>query len=331
MALYRKTAPETWSGRTDGEESDLLRWHQIIKICDPESLPPLSNGMQGIAIMGFCSDEGVRRNHGRTGAANAPEIIRKSCSNFPMVADHIVMADAGDIICSDGQLESAQKLMAEKLKLIKDAGYLPIVLGGGHETALCGYLSLGQLPKKSELGIINFDAHFDLRSLDPEVGPTSGTWVWQIVDDCRKNKVPLHYLVVGVQQYSNTKRLFEYADELGAPYFLAEEFTNDQLHHMLNAINGILANSNNLLLSLDMDVFASPFAPGVSAPSFNGIAPNAMFKRLLRHIVLSGKVSTVDISEVNPIYDVDNRTARLASAFVFDIVQAADINAEYPG
>jgi formiminoglutamase len=80
-----------------------------------------------------------------------------------------------------------------------------------------------------------------------------------------------------------------------------------------------------------MDVFASPFAPGVSAPSFNGIAPNAMFKRLLRHIVLSGKVNTVDISEVNPIYDVDNRTARLASAFVFDIVQAADINAEYPG
>jgi formiminoglutamase len=80
-----------------------------------------------------------------------------------------------------------------------------------------------------------------------------------------------------------------------------------------------------------MDVFASPFAPGVSAPAFNGIAPNAMFKRLLRHIILSGKVSTVDISEVNPMFDVDNRTARLASAFVFDIVQAADINAEYPG
>lgn len=113
--------------------------------------------------------------------------------------------------------------------------------------------------------------------------------------------------------------------------FLAEEFTNDQLHKMLNTINGIMANSNTLLLSIDMDVFGAAFAPGVSAASFNGLAPNAMFKRLLRHIVLSGKVGCVDISEVNPNYDLDNRTARLAAAFIFDIVQAADINAEYPG
>jgi formiminoglutamase len=56
-----------------------------------------------------------------------------------------------------------------------------------------------------------------------------------------------------------------------------------------------------------------------------------MFKRLLRHIVLSGKVSSVDICEVNPQFDVDYRTSRLAAAFVFDIVQASDINAEYPG
>jgi formiminoglutamase len=331
MAFYRETTPDIWSGRIDGEDGDLLRWHQIIKLCSPENLPPFSNGMQGIAIMGFCSDEGVRRNNGRTGAALAPEAIRKSCSNFPLVADHIIMADAGDVVCTDGNLEAAQMLMAEKLQVVQKAGYLPIVLGGGHETAYCGYLSLGQFPKKAEMGVINFDAHFDLRAIDPTVGNTSGTWVWQIAEDCRLKNIPFHYMVVGVQQYANTKRLFEYARELGVPYLLAEEFTNDQLHRMLNSINGILANSNKILLSLDMDVFSSPFAPGVSASSFNGIAPNAMFKRLLRHIVLSGKVSTVDISEVNPTYDVDNRTSRLAAAFVFDIVQAADINAEYPG
>jgi formiminoglutamase len=221
--------------------------------------------------------------------------------------------------------------MAEKIRYIQQAGYLPIILGGGHETAYCGYLAQGQLPKKSELGIINFDAHFDLRTCDAGVGATSGSWALQISEDCLKKNIPLHYLVLGVQQYSNTRRLFELAVELGFPYFLAEDFTNDQLHKMLNTINGILANSNHLLLSIDMDVFGSAFAPGVSASSFNGIAPNAMFKRLLRHIVLSGKVSAVDISEVNPQYDVDNRTSRLAAAFIFDIVQAADINAEYPG
>lgn len=331
MASYRKTNPETWVGRIDGTDADLLRWHQVVELCEPGSLPKLKKGLQGIALIGFCSDEGVRRNQGRIGAAEGPHAIRRACCNFPLVADHIIMADAGDVICDDGDLEAAQLLMAEKIKAISSAGYLPIILGGGHETAFCGFQALGTLPKKAEIGVINFDAHFDLRAIDHETGHTSGTWAWQIAEACRLNGNPFHYLVLGVQQYSNTRRLFELAAELGAPYFKAEEFTNDQLHKMLNHINGIMANSDRLLLSIDMDVFGAPFAPGVSASSFNGISPNAMFKRLLRHIVLSGKVCSVDISEVNPLFDVDSRTSRLAAAFVFDIVQAADINAEYPG
>jgi len=331
MAFYRKTNADTWTGRIDGVDADLLRWHQVIEICEPENLPKLQKGIQGIAIIGFCSDEGVRRNLGRTGAAAGPKAIRKACCNFPLVADHIIMADAGDVFCEEGDLEAAQELMAEKIRSIGKAGYLPIILGGGHETAFCGYKALGTLPKKAEIGIINFDAHFDLRTVDPKIGATSGTWAWQVAEDCRLNGNPFHYLVLGVQQYSNTRRLFELASEMGAPFFKAEEFTNDQLHNMLNNINGILSNSDRLLLTLDMDVFGSSFAPGVSASAFNGISPNAMFKRLLRHIVLSGKVCSVDICEVNPSYDLDNRTAKLAAAFVFDIVQAADINAEYPG
>ncbi len=331
MAFYRKTDAETWTGRIDGTDADLLRWHQVIEICEPEALPKLKKGMQGIAIIGFCCDEGVRRNNGRTGAAEGPGAIRKACCNFPLIADHIIMADAGDVCCTEGDLEAAQDLLAEKIRLISKAGYFPVVVGGGHETALCGYKALGNLPKKTEVGVINFDAHFDLRAVEPSVGATSGTWAWQIAEDCRQKGNPFHYLVLGVQQYSNTRRLFELATEMGAPFFKAEEFTNDQLYKMLNHINGILANSDKLMLTLDMDVFGSSFAPGVSASAFNGLSPNAMFKRLLRHIVLSGKVCSVDISEVNPQYDVDSRTSRLAAAFIFDIVQAADINAEYPG
>jgi formiminoglutamase len=194
MAFYRKTTPDTWCGRIDGTDADLLRWHQIIQICEPGGLPPIAKGKQGVAFMGFCSDEGVRRNGGRTGAATAPEIIRKACSNFPLVAEHIILADAGDVVCDQQDLEAAQELMGEKIRAIQKAGYLPIILGGGHETAYCGYLALGQLPKKSELGIINFDAHFDLRVTDPDKGVSSGTWAWQISEDCHKRKIPMHYL-----------------------------------------------------------------------------------------------------------------------------------------
>jgi formiminoglutamase len=90
-----------------------------------------------------------------------------------------------------------------------------------------------------------------------------------------------------------------------------------------------MANADVLQLTIDMDVFSSAYAPGVSAGSFNGIQPNTMFKRLLRHIVLSGKLASVDIAETNPMYDIDNSTARLASSVIFDIVQAADINVDW--
>jgi formiminoglutamase len=330
MAAYRETLPSAWDGRIDGTDEDLLRWHQIIQLSTPEKLPKLAKGEQGIAFLGYCSDAGIQRNFGRAGAEAAPAAIRLACSNFPLVAKHIKMVDAGDVVEEHSNLEAAQDLLAEKIAVVVKNGYLPIVLGGSQDANYGIFKGLTPLTKKnSEYGLINFDAHFDLRE-PGESGGTSGTWALQIAQACRQLNMPFHYLVLGIQQYSNTKRLFETATDMGIPYFLAEQFTHDQLTDMLQKINGTIDNSDCLQLSIDLDVFASAFAPGVSASSYNGLAPNAMFKRLLRHIVLSGKVAAINVSEVNPAYDVDNRTARLAAAFIFDMVQAADINAEYP-
>lgn len=65
-----------------------------------------------------------------------------------------------------------------------DNGQLVIGLGGGHEIGWASYQGLMMHLEKQEkgkdrinVGIINFDAHFDLRL--PEVGPSSGTPFWQ--------------------------------------------------------------------------------------------------------------------------------------------------------
>lgn len=327
MATYLATAPAVWQGRNDGEDNDQLRWHQIMHLVDINegNFPALEKKQTGIALIGFCCDEGVKRNLGRVGAAEAPAAIRKACKNFPFVTPRIVYADAGDILCNDGDVEAAQALLAVKVATIHDAGYLPIVLGGGQEAVYGTFCGHTPLSKKDELGIINFDAHFDLRPYNEDQGANSGTWAYQINEHCKKAGIPFHYLVMGIQQYSNTLRFFEMANDMGAPYFLAEHFTNDQVEHMLNVLNGVISNASRLQLTIDMDVFAAAHAPGVSAPAYNGIAPNAMFKRFLRHIIFSGKVSAIDIAEVNPLYDVDDRTSRLAAACIFDIVQALEL------
>ena len=58
-----------WTGRID-PEPDSPRWHQRIRALSEDSQP-------GLALLGFACDEGVRRNHGRVGAAEGPAALRR--------------------------------------------------------------------------------------------------------------------------------------------------------------------------------------------------------------------------------------------------------------
>ena len=80
-------APErnSWRARTDGPEPDQLRWHQIVHLVhDAASLPVLTAGTKGVAIIGFASDEGVVRNLGRVGAAEGPHALRQFCQDHAL-------------------------------------------------------------------------------------------------------------------------------------------------------------------------------------------------------------------------------------------------------
>ena len=122
------SAVEGWSGRIDlPEDAATRRWHQWVREPAPDAAP-------GVAVLGFACDEGVRRNHGRTGAAEGPAALRRMLSNLP-VLDDAPLYDAGTIACADGDLEGAQLHYAQELASLLDAGHLPVGLGGGHEIA----------------------------------------------------------------------------------------------------------------------------------------------------------------------------------------------------
>ena len=132
LVCYQPPASGSWQGRADGEEPGLLRWHQVVQPVDlsRNPLPSLAAGQKGIAFLGFASDEGVRRNKGRTGAAEGPAALRKACSNFPLHFSGHPLADAGTITCGDGRLEMSQEALASTVNHILEAGYLPVVFGG---------------------------------------------------------------------------------------------------------------------------------------------------------------------------------------------------------
>jgi len=91
-----------------------------------------------------------------------------------------------------------------------------------------------------------------------------------------------------------------------------EEFRLQNWEYIQEQIIWFLDSVNKVYLSIDLDGFSSAFAPGVSAPSPMGFDPQIAFK-VFELIASSKKLISLDVVELNPKYDQDNSTARLAA------------------
>lgn len=298
---------ELWQGRID-PEVDSPRWHQRIQ-------PLAASSPAGVALLGFASDEGVRRNHGRVGAANGPLVIRKALANLAWHRQGPAY-DAGDVVCADGDLESAQARLGQNVCALLDVGHLPIVLGGGHEVAfgswqgIAAHLAGGAAPR---IGIINFDAHFDLR--DPAHARSSGTPFAQIAEQCAARGWPFAYACLGVSRASNTRALFQRAAELDVLVREDREIREGSLTALSAELQAFIAGCDAIYLTIDIDVLPACEAPGVSAPAARGV-PLALLEPLLETVRDSGKLRLADLAELNPNHDIDSRTARVAARLI---------------
>ncbi|OHX68321.1 formimidoylglutamase [Flammeovirga pacifica] len=323
---YLATNPNIWDGRNDGDDYDLQRWHQRVEVIDLHSavIPALQNGQKGIAFIGFMCQEGVKRNKGRLGTVDGPYELRKACANLPVhFSEDLKIVDLGNIQCMGEDLEGAQISLGKLITETLLAGYKPLVWGGGHEIAYAHYLGIrdfiDQKYPGKKIGIINIDAHFDLRKPDPL--PSSGTPFYQIAMDQKERGNNFNYLVVGIQKNSNTKKLYNTATELGAKYISGRRITEADKVGTTHKLVDFIDKVDFIYQTTCLDVFAAHYAPGVSASAYNGISPNPTFMKMFKKIHKSGKVISSDIAELNPSLDLDRRTAKLAAALSFEIVK----------
>lgn len=304
-------APAPWSGRTDGDTPEHLRWHQAITPYSAEPGP-------GSVLIGFASDEGVRRNKGRRGAAAGPDALRAALSSMALT-EPLPVTDAGTVAVAGEELEAGQAALGRAVTAALDAGRLPIVLGGGHEVAYGTYLGVAdsQLRQRQpRLGILNLDAHFDLRS-DPV--PSSGTPFRQIAEAEESAGTSHRYDVIGISQPSNTNALFDTARRLGVRFLPDDRCGIADRDVVDDFVTGFLDDVDIVYLTIDLDVLPAAVAPGVSAPAAYGV-PLEIIQRVCDRVSASGKLAAVDVAELNPTLDVDNRTARTAARLIHRIV-----------
>ncbi|TKX32893.1 formimidoylglutamase [Campylobacter aviculae] len=289
-----------WQGRNDGDEII----HKRLFKC-------LNNSSKN-KLLGFCSSLGVQRNHGRIGSELAPKIIRKNMANFA-IHDDFDFEDLGDIENFD-TLEIGDDLLYCKCLEILHNNHYGVILGGGHETSLAPIKAL--LDYKKSVGVINFDAHFDVRIQKLH---TSGNSFYKAYEYARKNNYHFSYLCLGASTISNTKALFQTMKDIKADYVLDNEFEKST-----KAIDNFLKQNDIIYLSIDVDVFSQSIAPGVSAPAIFGINLKEILL-LLKLIFESKKVFLADICEFNPKFDIDNHTARLVAYLAYFLLSKGEI------
>ncbi|GAB3527346.1 formimidoylglutamase [Pontibacter brevis] len=319
--MYKPASSQAWKGRTDPLDGELkYRWHQVIHFLDlTGDVPSVAENNVAFAFIGFCSDEGVRRNQGRTGAVEGPLKLRAAMASFAYhLPPQALLCDAGDVLCTNQNLEEAQEQLGRKVALLLQKGYRPLVLGGGHETAFGHFLGLDKATVKLRLGILNFDAHFDLRSYAQQ--PSSGTPFLQMADKLQAQGREFIYHCIGIQEHGNTGVLFKAAEKLQVKYVLAERVEARHLHEVQVQLKEWLEEVEALYLTIDLDVFAAAYAPGVSAVNALGLQPQIVLL-LLEQAISSGKLISLDIAELNPGFDIDNRTAKLGAGLLYHTVK----------
>lgn len=270
-------------------------------------------------LVGFPQDEGVRRNHGRAGAAAAPAEIRRwlyrltpfDCATGADLAE-VPLLDMGDVRLH-GELEPTQEALGEVIAALLAARTVPIVLGGGHETAYGHYL--GYVRASLPVAIVNVDAHLDIRPC-PDGHGTSGTPFRQALEHSRQPLPGNRYICLGAQPWAVSCDHLQLARQRGCRVFWAFEVDGRLQDYLRREHDRVTGEGASVYFSLDADVVRCSDVPGVSAPNPVGLSADEV-ATCCRAMGMMPGVTSFDLVEINPTHDRDGQSARWAALAVW--------------
>jgi formiminoglutamase len=264
-----------------------------------------------IIILGCPQDEGVRRNNGRPGAADAPGAIREQFYRLTPFNVNRRIFDLGDVRIETGLEETHETQTAVVKKVLADGKRL-IVLGGGNDISYADGQAVAETFGAENWIAINIDSHLDVRVDEQR---NSGTPYRQLLDE--KLLRPDYFYEVGYQTHFCSPVYYEYIRSLGVNRISLELLRSRaeadvELKESIKLKFVSHSSSLNTFFGFDLDAVRSADAPGTSAPSPLGLRAGE-FIQLVKYAASLANTRVIEFSEVNPKYDVDNRTSKLVA------------------
>ena len=264
-----------------------------------------------IIILGCPQDEGVRRSGGRVGAADAPDAIREQFYRLTTFNIKKRVFDLGNVMIGQTLEQTHDTLTAVVTEILQD-GMRIIVLGGGNDISYASGRAMAEVFGPEWWIGVNVDSHLDVRVAETR---NSGTQYRQLLEG--GHLLPGYFYEVGYQTHFCSPVYYNYIRDLGVNRISLELLRSRaeadvELKEMIREKFIGHSSSLNTFFGFDIDALRSADAPGTSAPSPLGLRAGE-FIQLVKYAASLANTKIIEFTEVNPRFDVDNRTTKLVA------------------
>jgi arginase len=206
-------------------------------------------------------------------------------------------------------------------------GFLPLVLGGDHSIAagVAAGVASHYRKEKKEIGYIWLDAHGDMNT--PESSPSGnvhgmplaaimGYGPTELVDlmGFKPKAEPGNIVIVGARDLDAQER--KIVKKSGIHVFTMRDIDERGMREvMADALKYAMDDTGGVAVSLDMDFVDPSDAPGVGTPVRGGVTYREAHLAM-EMIADTKRMVSFEITEINPILDVHNKTAHFGMELI---------------
>jgi arginase len=274
--------------------------------------------VKNVDVVGVPMDLGADRR----GVDMGPSAIRYAKLKESLERLGIGVRDHGNLVVPQPETASAEIANAKYLPIIQDvcrelasvvegivrAGSFPLVLGGDHSIAI-GTLAGVHRARGIAPGVIWVDAHGDINT--PRSSPSGNVHGMPVHFALEAQNVAADRMVfIGLRDVdAGERRLIK---DLAVKAFTMSDIDRLGMSRVIDEALRIAGGGpHSLHVSFDMDGIDPSEAPGVGTAVRGGISyREAHF--LMEAVAASDTLGSLEITEINPIFDRENQTAILA-------------------
>jgi formiminoglutamase len=272
------------------------------------------------ALLGIPDHQGVMNVGGRIGAAEGPKALRKVFAKLKGTQNvQETCKDWGDLVEITSDVSINHRGASDLVRKAQEECGLSVVVGGGHDHGFSHLRGIVEALPRKRVGCINIDAHFDLRKAEPVI--TSGSPFYLAIESGVLK--PARLIEFGIQNHCNGQELWDYARAKKLSIVPFEKLRHGKAARAFAAaLKKLSATCDAIVVSLDLDAAAAAFAPGVSAPQAEGFTPSDIIE-MMEIAGAHSAVVSLGIFELNPLLDLDDRTARLGATAAYHFIARA--------